>query len=185
MPSTIFWLNWGSCMEMISKIVGGFALMLAPSIWPESHAECEVWRLETAFAQSVEQHDSKAFASFLHPGAVFNAVTDSPARGSEEVRKNWAGIIEGKNLILRWRPQHVNIGGDPNVAISHGPYTMENSNAKVNYMIGYFTSVWLRNAKTGVWKVLFDGDGHLPTRAENAEALIKHMAQAPASCPTK
>ena len=172
-------------MEMISKVVRVFALMLVPTLWAESPAECEVWRRETAFAQSVEQHDEKAFASFLHPGAVFNAVTDSPVRGSAEVRKNWTGIIEGKNLILRWRPRHVNIGGDPNVAISHGPYTMEDPNAKAKYLIGYFTSVWLRDPKTGVWKVLFDGDGHLPITAENAEALAKHMTQAPASCPIK
>ncbi len=185
MPSTIFWLNWGSCMEMISKVVRVFTLMLVPNLWAESKAECEVWRRETAFAQSVEQHDAKAFASFLHPGAVFNAVTDSPARGSEIVRKNWAGIIEGTDRILRWRPRHVNIGGDPNVAISHGPFTMQSHNTKGNHMIGYFTSVWRRDTKTGIWKVLFDGDGSLPTSAESPEALTKHLAQAPASCPAK
>lgn len=171
-------------MDITFKAISIFAFVLGPALWAESPAECEVWRLETAFAQSVEQHDAKAFASFLHPGAVFNAVTDSPARGSEEVRKNWAGIIEGKNVVLRWRPRHVNIGGDPNVAISHGPFTMENPGAK-RYTIGYFTSVWIRDSKSGVWKVLFDGDGHLPSPAENAEALIKHMTQAPASCPSK
>lgn len=65
MQSTIFWWNRGSCMEMISKSFWGFVLMLAPALWAESPAECEVWRLETAFAQSVEQHDAKAFASYF------------------------------------------------------------------------------------------------------------------------
>ena len=50
-----------------------------------SAAECQVWRRELSVPKSVEAHDPKAFASHLHPGAVFNAGSRSPLRGGETV----------------------------------------------------------------------------------------------------
>ena len=32
MQSTIFWWNWGSCMEMISKSFWGFVFDVGPSL---------------------------------------------------------------------------------------------------------------------------------------------------------
>ena len=147
--------------------------------------EYDVWNREAGFASSVSQHDAGAFAALLHAGALFNAASDAPTRGAAAVAKNWAGIIEGKNIVLRWLPQYVSIGGDPNIAISRGPFTMENPNreGKGKFSIGYFTSVWVREAKGKPWLVLFDGGGAPPIPAENAEAAAKHMAQAPKVCP--
>lgn len=54
---------------------------------------------------------------------------------------------------------------------------------KGKFSIGYFTSVWVREAKGKPWLVLFDGGGAPPIPAENAEAAAKHMAQAPKVCP--
>ena len=51
------------------------------------------------------------------------------------------------------------------------------------FSIGYFTSVWVREAKGKPWLVLFDGGGAPPMPAENVEAVAKHMAQAPKVCP--
>ncbi len=147
--------------------------------------ECAVWNREAGFANSVSKHDAGAFAAFLHPGALFNAASDAPTRGAAAVAKNWTGIIEGKNVILRWLPQYVSIGGDPNIAISRGPFTLENPNREGagKFSIGYFTSVWVRESKGKPWLVLFDGGGAPPLPAENAEAAAKHLAQAPKVCP--
>jgi len=82
--------------------------------------ECAVWQRELSFAQSVDNHDVKAFAAHLHPGTVFAAATENPVRGADAVLKNWAALIEGRPLRLRWRPNIVNIGGNRNVAISRG-----------------------------------------------------------------
>ncbi len=143
--------------------------------------ECDVWNREAGFASSVSQHDAGAFAAFLHAGALFNAASDAPTRGAAAVAKNWAGIIEGKNIVLRWLPQYVSIGGDLNIAISRGPFSMENPNregkeGKGKFSIGYFTSVWAREAKGKPCLVLFDGGGAPPIPAENAEAAAKRLA---------
>ena len=137
-----------------------------------------------SFAQSVEKHDAKAFASHIHPGAVFSAATSAPIRGREAVVKNWAPLIEGKEVRLRWRPDVVNIGGDRNVAISRGPYVFEDSraDAKVKYRVGTFTSVWVRESASGDWLVLFDGGGPPGTEVKDAQAAEEFLSRAPDTC---
>jgi ketosteroid isomerase-like protein len=148
--------------------------------------ECAVWQRELTFAQSVEKHDAKAFAAHLHPGAVFSAATPAPVRGRDAVVKNWAPIVEGKELRLRWHPDVVNIGGDRNVAISRGPFVMEDTRpgAKARYSIGTFTSVWVRQPK-GEWLVLFDGGGPPPTPVKDSEEAQAFLSHAPKSCPDR
>jgi len=149
-----------------------------------SAAECAVWARERSFAKSVEDHDSRAFAEHLHPGALFNAGTSTPTRGADAVAKDWAGIIEGKRIVLRWRPQFVNIAGEPDLAISRGPYLLEDPRpeAKTRYRVGHYVSMWKKDARSGVWHVLFDGGGSAPEAVDNAEAAEKFLAQAGQTC---
>ena len=148
--------------------------------------ECAVWQRELSFAQSVESHDAKAFASHLHPGTVFNAGTSAPVRGKDAVLANWASLIEGKVLHLRWHPDVVNIGGDRNIAISRGPYMIEDSRpaAKEKYQVGTFMTIWTRQPG-GEWVVLFDGGGPPSTPVADLHAAEKFMSQASAICPAR
>lgn len=143
-----------------------------------SAAECAVWRRELSFAKSVEAHDAKAFAAHLHPGAVFNAGSRSPLRGGETVAQAWAGIVEGKEFILRWRPGVVAIGGDPNIALSRGPSFSETPGAdpKERYKVGFFQSVWVRDAASGEWRVLFDRPDGPPRIVATADEGRAHLA---------
>ncbi len=146
--------------------------------------ECAVWKRELTFAQAVDTHDAKSFAEHLHAGAVFNAGTETPLRGNEAVIKGWTDIVAGKPLKLQWRPQFVNIGGDPATAISRGPFVLEDTapSGKTRYRIGHYVSVWKKDPRSGVWHVLFDGGGPAPAVVDGAEAAQKHLAQASASC---
>lgn len=74
-------------------------------------AECAVWQRELSFARSVADHDAAAFAEHLHPQAVFG-VSGKPTRGREAITREWAGLIDGSALILRWYPTVVTLGGD-------------------------------------------------------------------------
>ena len=123
-----------------------------------SSDECAVWRREQAFARSVEAHDARAFQSFLHAGTVFNAGTAEADRGSEEVAKSWAEIVEGRTIALRWRPGIVQIGGEPTIALSRGPYILQRVQAGAPiYRVGMYQTVWVRDGRDGVWRILFDG----------------------------
>lgn len=115
---------------------------------------------------------------------MFNAGTGTATRGAEAVAKGWAGIIEGKRIVLRWRAQFVNIGGEPDIAISSGPYLLEDPRpeATTRYRVGHYVSVWKKDARSGVWHVLFDGGGPAPAAVENAEAAENFLAQAGADC---
>ena len=149
-----------------------------------SAAECAVWRRELSFAKSVEAHDAKAFAAHLHPGAVFNAGSRSPLRGGEAVAQAWAPIVEGKEFVLRWRPGIVAIGGDPNIALSRGPSFSETPGAdpKERYKVGFFQSVWVRDA-AGEWRVLFDrADGPPRVVASADEGRAHLLAQSSDEC---
>ena len=139
-------------------VIDAKPLPLATKRIAASSDECEVWRRERAFARSVEGHDARAFQSFLHVGTVFDAGTADADRGSDDVAKSWAGIVEGKSIALRWRPGIVQIGGEPTIAISRGPYILERVQAGApTYRVGMYQTVWVRDGRDGVWRVLFDG----------------------------
>lgn len=133
--------------------------------------ECTVWARELSFARSVAEHDAQAFASHLHPQAAFGAGRAQPTRGREQIAEQWAGLIEGKSLRLRWYPLRVTIGGVGDVAWSTGPalYQKLDPGAEPRYLIGAYQSVWHRDAD-GVWRILFD-DGLTPRPATEAEAM--------------
>jgi len=138
--------------------------------------ECEVWRREFSFAQSVEAHDAVAFAAHLHPGAVFNAGAVDAQRGRSAIAREWEPIIAGKDLVLRWRPGVVQIGGIDNIAISRGPYAMEDlrPGAAVRWRVGWYQSIWVREPG-GEWLVLFDGSPATPRPVDSAEAARRHL----------
>jgi len=120
--------------------------------------ECAVWQRERAFARSVEVHDAAAFASFLHAGTVFNAGTADAERDRDAVAQSWADIVAGKDIALRWRPGIVSIGGEPTIAVSRGPYILQRLQGGAPiFRVGLFQTVWVKDGRDGVWRVLFDG----------------------------
>lgn len=149
-----------------------------------SKDECDVWRRELGFAQSVDNHDAAAFAAHIHPDAVFGAASASVVRGRAAVADSWKDIIEGTKIKLVWRPHYVSVGGDPNIAISRGPYYFESkaSDGSAHRSIGTFTSVWTRKNAAAPWLVLFDGGGPPPSPVGTREEALAHLATAPAAC---
>jgi ketosteroid isomerase-like protein len=148
--------------------------------------ECAVWQREASFARSVERHDAAAFAEHVHPGAVFNAGDVAAERGREAVVASWAGIIAGEPLILRWRPGVVQIGGDPDIAVSRGPFILEDPRpgAASRWRVGQFQSVWVRDRASGVWRVLFDAGAVPPRPVESLDAAWRYLAaNSPLDCP--
>lgn len=149
-------------------------------------ARCAVWARESGFAQSVADHDPAAFAGYLHPDAVFIGGDGTPAHGAAAIAADWAGIIAGKGLVLRWYPDAVDVGADGKLALSRGPYWMEipaGANDKpgsaTRYRIGRFVSTWLRG-EDGRWQVVFDGGGgNVAVAASEADvAALKAAAKA-------
>ncbi len=145
--------------------------------------ECQVWNREVSFAMSVQQHDAKAFAEHLHPGAVFLGGGNKPRRGSGNIAQAWAGIVKGEGGILHWHPDTVVIGGDPNVALSRGPWWIADTSpgAKQPYLLGNYVSTWVRG-EDGVWHVLFDGGGGNQPVPASAEDISKLVGAFPAVC---
>jgi hypothetical protein len=149
--------------------------------------ECAVWQREASFARSVERHDTAAFAEHVHMGAVFNAGDVAADRGRDAIVRGWAGIIAGEPLVLRWRPGIVQIGGDPDIALSKGPYILEDlrPDATSHWRVGEFQSVWVRDRTSGVWRVLFDAGTGPPRAVEDLEAARRYTAaHSPLDCPS-
>lgn len=147
--------------------VAAAASAAAPALTAE---ECTVWQREQSFARSVADHDATAFASHLGESAAFGASTPEPTRGRDAITRRWAGLIEGKRVLLRWYPTRVTIApGIDDVAWSSGPSLIEvlDPKARDRYLIGAFHSVWHRDGD-GVWRVLFD-DGVEPRPATGDE----------------
>jgi ketosteroid isomerase-like protein len=155
-----------------------------PVVAPMSADECAVWNREMSFAASVANHDAAAFAEHLHPGAVFLGGSNKPRRGSESIAGAWAGIVKGDGGVLHWHPDTVVIGGDPNVALSRGPWWIADTSpgAKAPFVRGSYISTWVRDDK-GVWHVLFDGGGGSEPVPASADDIAKLEASLPASCP--
>ena len=102
------WCVAGAASAQVA-VIDAQPLPLATKRIAASSDECVVWRREQSFARTVEAHDARAFQAFLHAGTVFNAGTADADRGSAEVAKSWAEIVEGKRIALRWRPGIVQI----------------------------------------------------------------------------
>jgi hypothetical protein len=144
--------------------------------------ECAVWQRERSFARSVEAHDLPAFESHLHPGTIFDAGAPEADRGRGTVTRGWAGIVEGKGLVLRWRPGIVNIGGDPAVALSRGPWIMQAARDGVpTFSVGFYQTVWVRDAKDATWRVLFDAGASTPLNVADRAAAEAWVAAQPMS----
>ena len=145
-------------------------------------AECEVWARELSFAQSVADHDAAAFAAHLEPDAAFAAESPQPQRGRDLIASRWAGLIEGKTLLLSWYPSRTTIGGADDVAVSSGPALYEDlrPGADPRYRIGAFHSVWHKGAD-GTWRILFD-DGIEPQPASDAQVATFREGRKPV-CP--
>ena len=174
-------------LRVVGVCVGLFSLsaVAAENSLNLSPEECAVWSREISFAQSVDHHDAKAFAAHVQSGAVFNAASDAPIHGREDIVKSWAGIIAGKDIKLVWRPHYVSIGGNPNIALSRGPFMIENSapGAKHRYLVGQFTSVWARTGAKAPWLVIFDGGGPPPTPVASEAEAQSHVTSTPDICP--
>ena len=99
----------GLCIFAIAASLAPLALAQSPG---DAAAACEVWDRETSFAQTVVDHDAAAFASHLHPGAVFIGGDGNGTHGREAIVAEWAGLIDGKGLVLRWYPDAVDVSGD-------------------------------------------------------------------------
>ena len=180
-------MNIKTNLLLAAIILGGFfaagelrAEDKKPSL---SKLECEVWNREKSFAASVENHNAKAFAEHLEANAVFINGDGSFTKGRDEVAKAWGGIIEGKNIILRWHPDFVAVSSDGKSAISRGPFWIENPNpnAKQKFMTGSFQSTWVKNKK-GQWHVFTDGGTPGPVPATADEVATLKQALSP-SCP--
>lgn len=141
-------------------------------------AECAVWQRELDFARSVAEHDAVAFAEHLHADAAFG-VSGKPTRGREAITREWAGLIDGSALVLRWYPAVVTLGGDGRTAYSSGPALYEDPKTGV-MRLGRFGSVWQRG-DDGVWRVLFD-DG-IPPQPADAAAVQRFRDGEGDACP--
>ncbi len=107
-----------------------------------SAEECAVWQLEASFARSLEGHDETAFASHIHPGAVFDAGVPEFTRGGAAIVQTWSALVGGRRLALRWRPGIVHIGGDPAVAPSQGLYILQMPGAAGgDFRVGFYKTL--------------------------------------------
>jgi ketosteroid isomerase-like protein len=144
-----------------------------------------VWNREVEFAKAVQDHDTRAFAEHVHLGAVFvegDAASDVK-RGRDAIADAWKGLLHGDAIRLDWHPTSVILTGDPHVALSRGPYWMEDvrPNAKQRFLTGLYQSVWVQDAD-GAWRVAIDGGTAAPVPA-SAEDVQKIRASVPERCP--
>jgi len=167
----------GAAQAQLTAIDAG-PLPLAAKRIAASSDECAVWRREQAFSRSVEAHDERAFQSFLHSGTVFDAGTADADRGRDEVAKSWAEIVAGKTIALRWRPGIVQIGGEPTIALSRGPYILQRMQAGAAvFRVGMYQTVWVRDLRDGVWRVLFDGSATTGQTVEDRAAAERWVEE--------
>jgi len=153
-------------------------LPLAAKRLPASVDECAVWRREQSFARAVERHDARAFAEHLHAGTIFDAGHAEADRGRDAVTASWTPIIAGTTIALRWRPGIVQIGGEPGIAISRGPFILQRTQGGADvFRVGFYQTVWLRDARDGVWRVLYDGSASTAQAMESRAAAERWVEE--------
>ena len=164
--------------SLLCCLAWAVARLHADASGPAQAAECAVWQRERSFARSVAEHDATAFAEHLHADAAFG-VSGTPTRGRDAITREWAGLIDGSALVLRWYPVVVTLGGDGRTAYSSGPALYEDPKTGAT-RLGRFGSVWQRD-DDGIWRVLFD-DG-IPPQPADAAAVQRFREGERVACP--
>jgi ketosteroid isomerase-like protein len=108
-----------------------------------------VTETERAFAKTMADRDSAAFASYVSNEAVFFS-GPSPLHGRKQVTDWWKRYYEKKEAPFSWEPEQVEVLDSGTLALSMGP--VYNPKGK---KIATFTSIWRREAP-GVWRIVFD-----------------------------
>lgn len=109
----------------------------------------QVFAAERAFAKSMADRNTSAFASHVSDEAIFfNGA--GVLRGKQEVVAAWSRFFEGKTAPFSWAPDRVEVLQSGTLALSTG--LVRDSNGKI---VGRFNSIWRREAP-GVWRVVFD-----------------------------
>jgi heat shock protein HslJ/ketosteroid isomerase-like protein len=113
----------------------------------------EVFAAERAFARSMAERDSAAFARHLDDEAVFFAGAGAALRGKAAVVAGWSRFFEGPQAPFSWEPDQVEVLAGGTLALSTGP--VRDPQGQV---IARFNSIW-RRAADGRWLVVFDKGG--------------------------
>lgn|SRR5262249_38548598 len=126
-------------------------LSLVGSLGAETNAELreQVRRTEIAFAKTMADRDSAAFASFLAKEAVFLSA-GNVSRGARQVAGRWQKFFQGAQAPFSWEPEQVEVLDSGALAMTSGP--VRDPSGK---RIGTFNSVWRRESK-GRWKIVLD-----------------------------
>lgn len=116
---------------------------------PPVDLRTQVMQAETAFAQSLADRDSVAFASFLSEEAIFFSRTNAQ-RGKAAVTAAWKPLFQGEQPPFSWRPETVEVLASGTLALTSGPVLNRDGG-----QIGTFNSIW-RREQDGAWRVVFD-----------------------------
>lgn len=108
----------------------------------------EVRSAEFKFAQAMADRDYPAFVRHLSDDAVFFDERNIH-RGAAAVSVAWKPLFDGSNAPFSWAPDHVEMLGSGDLALSTGPVMV---NEKV---VGRFNSIWRLEAPH-TWRVVFD-----------------------------
>lgn len=135
-----------------SLIILSLVLGLAPSARaqaPDSALAAQVRAAERAFAKTMADRDSLAFATHLAAETVFFG-RQGAQRGRAAVAAAWRAYFVGPQAPFSWDPETVEVLASGTLALTSGPVRDPSGNR-----IGTFNSIWRREAD-GRWRVVFD-----------------------------
>ena len=111
--------------------------------------KAQVAATERAFAKSMADRDSAAFASFIADDAIFFASTRAQ-HGKAEVLEAWKRFFATPAAPFSWAPEQIEVLDTGRLAWSSGP-VFDSDGTRV----ATFNSVWRLEAP-GVWRIVFD-----------------------------
>ena len=109
----------------------------------------QVRAAETAFAKSMADRNSAAFAALIADEAVFFG-GKGVNRGKAAVVADWKRFFDGAAAPFSWAPAEVEVLPSGNLGFTSGPVFDPKGTR-----IGTFNSVWQRQSD-GSWKIVFD-----------------------------
>jgi len=90
--------------------------------------------------------------------------------------------VRGLAARAELRPQRrgARPGGLRAIALSRGPWILQSSREGApTISVGFYRSIWVRDAKDGVWRVLYDGPASTPQKVADRAAAEKWVVEQP------
>ncbi|MEP7212983.1 MAG: DUF4440 domain-containing protein [Acidobacteriota bacterium] len=146
----------GACNQSAQLPAGNVKAENATPAVNRAAEEADLKATDIAWSAAAGKKDADAVAAFMTADGATLPPNEPAAKGTEAVKKGWAGILGLKDVNISWQPTTVQVADSGEIGYTSGIYSLsftDPKGAKINDT-GKYLEVWKK--VDGKWKCHLD-----------------------------